>query len=165
MNNKDQYRFNLLRKAVFKTFSERKKITQSIENWKGEKFNYVLSGDDIAVRLFYESKIELQNVVARIQIKNQFDEVVTTLNNYHCDNPFKIVKDKGSFLCKIPKIPFFEGVYKMDFSCLQHLEIVDHIISAGELIVEEGDFHGTGRLPKDKRGILLKNNWENCDDV
>ncbi|GLB52039.1 ABC transporter ATP-binding protein [Neptunitalea chrysea] len=132
-----------------------------VENKYGEVISQVLSGDDIYIRMFYEAKEELVNVVGRIQIKNRLDEVICTLNNYHCDEPFKKISKKGSFLCYIPMIPFFEGQFKFDLSCLSNLNLLEHVVDAGVLNVHSGDFFKTGRIPKDKRGVLITNKWSN----
>ena len=132
-----------------------------IENDKGEQLVNVCSGMNIRIRMFYQSEQALKNIVCRIQILTKNGEVVTTLNNYHCDDPFKEIGKSGSVVCIIPNLPFFDGSYDMTFSCLENMKLIDHIENAGELNVQEGDFFGTGRIPVSKQGVLVRNHWAN----
>ena len=54
------------------------------------------------------------------------------------------------------------GHYNVQYSCLLGSELADKVHQAGSLVVGEGDFFGTGRLPPqaDYYGpVLVQNEW------
>lgn len=53
----------------------------------------------------------------------------------------------------------FPGVYTINVAAFIHGELVDHVPNALELVVQEGDFFGTGRWPRGKPLVLVKQDW------
>lgn len=119
----------------------------------------VSSGDNVTFRLHYTSDNSLKNIIGRIVIKKADGTEMTTLNNFHCDTPFSSIPTKGYFDCTIENLPLFEGNYILDIACIQDLSILDSIENAHEFVINEGDFYGTGKIPINKNGFMLKNKW------
>jgi len=53
----------------------------------------------------------------------------------------------GRVVCSVPELPLLPGQYNLQFSCLLGRELADKVHQAATLVVTEGDFFGTGRLP------------------
>jgi lipopolysaccharide transport system ATP-binding protein len=53
----------------------------------------------------------------------------------------------GRVVCWVPELPLLPGHYNLQFSCLLGRELADKVQQAATLVVTEGDFFGTGRLP------------------
>ena len=120
----------------------------------------VQSGMDIQFKFYYEAVEELTNVVVRIQVLNAEGNVLATLNNYHCDQPFSSIPQTGVFACAVPKLPLIDGEYYLNVTCLKDFDIVDEVEHISKLTVEFGDFFGTGKLPVTKSGLLIQNTWQ-----
>jgi lipopolysaccharide transport system ATP-binding protein len=68
----------------------------------------------------------------------------------------------GRIVCSVPELPLLPGHYNLQFSCLVGRELTDKVHQAATLVVTEGDFFGTGRLPPqpDVFGpLLVRHSW------
>jgi len=68
----------------------------------------------------------------------------------------------GRVSCLVPQLPLVPGYYNVQYSVLLGSELADKVHQAGSLVVSEGDFFGTGRLPPqaDYYGpVLTANDW------
>jgi lipopolysaccharide transport system ATP-binding protein len=63
----------------------------------------------------------------------------------------------GRAVCTVPRLPLLPGHYNVKYSALIGSDLADKVHQAGSLVVSEGDFFGTGRLPPqaDYYGPLL----------
>jgi lipopolysaccharide transport system ATP-binding protein len=69
---------------------------------------------------------------------------------------------RGKVRCLVPRLPLMPGHYNVQYSCLLGSELADKVHQAGSLVVIDGDFFGTGRLPPqaDYYGpVLADNEW------
>jgi lipopolysaccharide transport system ATP-binding protein len=75
---------------------------------------------------------------------------------------FEIIPPKGRIACHIPDFPLNPGCYPFKLWCQANHVVADKIEDAGTLLVEGGDFYGTGHLPrKNPEGIVMvKHTWE-----
>ena len=75
---------------------------------------------------------------------------------------FEIVPPQGQIMCHIPKFPLNPGRYNFKLWCQANRVAADVIFDAGTLMVEAGDFYGTGNLPrKNPEGIVMVDHrWE-----
>jgi lipopolysaccharide transport system ATP-binding protein len=53
----------------------------------------------------------------------------------------------GRYRCRIPELPLLPGVYGYTLGIMVDQQLVDKIDEAGAIVVVDGDFHKTGRLP------------------
>ena len=66
----------------------------------------------------------------------------------------------GRIVCRIPRLPLAPGTYQYNLICRVHGGIADWVTDAGELVVSEGDFFGSGRLPpRSHPGALVDHSW------
>ena len=61
----------------------------------------------------------------------------------------------GAFVCRIRKLPLPPADYRLGFSIMRDGEYLDRIDDAGELLVIEGDFYGSGEVPPVTHGSCL----------
>jgi homopolymeric O-antigen transport system ATP-binding protein len=69
---------------------------------------------------------------------------------------------QGRAVCTVARLPLMPGHYNVKYSCLLGSELADKVHQAGSLVVTEGDFFGTGRLPPqaDYYGpVLVDHEW------
>jgi lipopolysaccharide transport system ATP-binding protein len=70
------------------------------------------------------------------------------------------IEKEGKIYCKIDRLTLSPGIYSYNAICRIGGGISDWIINAGEIIVEGGDFFGTGRLPPSSHpGVLIDHLW------
>jgi lipopolysaccharide transport system ATP-binding protein len=62
---------------------------------------------------------------------------------------------KGVFVCRIRRLPLPPSSYRLGFSVMFDDEYLDRIDDAGELIVTDGDFYGSGEVPPVSHGCCL----------
>ncbi|MBT32172.1 MAG: hypothetical protein CMO01_21130 [Thalassobius sp.] len=130
-----------------------------IESEEGFKIDSVLTGMSFIIRTHYEAITEIEELIIRIQIVDSKGNIVSTLNNFHSLYPFKNLKRKSSVACKILKNPLMEGIYTLNFQALINRSVVDDIDNVGKLMVYEGDFFNTGKIPHIKEGVLIEHTW------
>src|SRR5262245_21647879 len=73
---------------------------------------------------------------------------------------FDLIPSSGRFTCRIERFPLSPGQYHLTLFCRVNGEIADWVQHAALVIVEEGDFYGTGRLPPSSHGgLLVAQDW------
>ncbi len=137
----------LFRKVAFETES-RKPI------------NILFSGQKFTIKLFYESKQVLENVIFRIIFCDQEGNIRFICNNYHSSSPFAKIPPNHYVTCTIPKFPLPPGKYFLHLQALVNKDIADEVEFATDIDVEEGDFFKTGKLPVINKGVLVDHYWE-----
>ena len=77
---------------------------------------------------------------------------------------FDLIPSSGRFTCRIERFPLSPGQYHLTLFCRINGEIADWVQHAALVIVEGGDFYGTGRLPPSSHGgFLVAQDW-NVED-
>jgi lipopolysaccharide transport system ATP-binding protein len=122
----------------------------------------VRSGDDVILEVAYHSdKPTLRNVHMDFVIHGPFDEQIAQLSNTAQRGVFESVKGTGVFRCRVPRLPFEAGAYRITVYSEVDGDVADWVIHAGTLDVEPGDFFGTGRTNFEGQGhVLIAHDWE-----
>ncbi|MEN7549597.1 ABC transporter ATP-binding protein [Rapidithrix thailandica] len=134
-------------------------------NWEvcdnsGQSISVLMSGQEIFFKLYYkfqENVDSLKNVLFWLQIRKD-GNIIMTCNNEVSGVLFSI-HEQQNIILKIQKLPLFKGRYTFNLLSVVNGSISDHINEAGEFYVEDGDFFGTGKLPREKEGILVDHKW------
>jgi lipopolysaccharide transport system ATP-binding protein len=72
---------------------------------------------------------------------------------------------RGSFLCRLPRLPLNTGEYVVSAAILADGRKADFLRDAAVLAVEALSFYGTGRHPEPIAAtVLLDNSWELAAD-
>lgn len=74
---------------------------------------------------------------------------------------FTEVPEKGLLACHIPSFPLNAGSYKFNLHA-KSTRILDRVDDAGRLLVESGDFYGTGQVPgpKHRDTVMVHHSWK-----
>lgn len=127
----------------------------------GHEINEVLSGQDIGVRLYYESEKEMQNalVFVSFNVRNNQGVLLTNMNSFDSGFSRLDIYRKGYFECQWPKVNLRFGAYDCNLFCSVNDEIVDWVQSAFIMNVEDGNFFQTGKLVGAQGDILIHHSW------
>lgn len=128
---------------------------------QGNELEYLATGQEIDFRIYYSSsETNLQNVVVAIGISSNSGNFVSMLSNQVAGETFESIASDGYFTCKIKKLPLMPGNYTAGLIVRANDVILDWIQQAVTLVVEPGDFYGTGRMPPASHtGVLLEQEW------
>jgi lipopolysaccharide transport system ATP-binding protein len=128
---------------------------------EGNAINQVLSGQDISIRLYYESQKEIQNalVFVSFNLRNSQGVLLTNMNSVDAGFGRLDIFRRGYFECQWPKFNFRFGEYDCNLFCSVNNEIVDWMQSAFIINVEDGNFFQTGKLVGAQGEILIKHSW------
>jgi lipopolysaccharide transport system ATP-binding protein len=127
----------------------------------------VASGQDVTLALNYESAKDarLSNVHVAIGIHGRFDESLFHLSNSTSNDEFRLLSPQGVMECHIPQLPLQPGNYTFNLYCTVGEDVADWVQNAGTIVVEGGDFFGTGRMPGTDGGpFLVKHRWSASDE-
>lgn len=127
------------------------------------------SGQDIELWLRFRRNVAAQwpGLCARIHVESEFGSPVFVQFNdlTHTaltDGPGNL-PESGAFVCAIPGLPLAPAVYHVETelrTARRRGEVLDRLTPAARLIVEKGDFFGTGELPNARVGpSLVRGNW------
>jgi lipopolysaccharide transport system ATP-binding protein len=127
----------------------------------GYEVEYLISGQQVDLRIYYESnEARLSNVTTAIGVLSHTGTIVTMLSNQVASEPFDSIARAGWFSCRIKKLPLSPGTYTVNLIIRQNELIEDWIQEAVTLVVEPGDFYGTGRMPPPTHGgVFFEQEW------
>jgi lipopolysaccharide transport system ATP-binding protein len=122
----------------------------------------IRSGDDVEFEVAYRSeKPSLRNVHMDLVIHGPFDEQLAQLSNTAQQGVFESIPGTGVFRCRVPRLPFEGGVYRITIYCEVDGDVADWVNNASTLNVEPGDYFGTGRTNNEAQGhFLIMHRWE-----
>jgi lipopolysaccharide transport system ATP-binding protein len=102
----------------------------------------------------------LRDVLVNLYLFTQWGERICDLQTDFVGGNFDRVQGRGEFICHIPRVTLQPGHYPFTFRVYSSDRFqVDQVQRAGEVVVEAGDFHGSGRTGE--RGIIfVDHSWE-----
>lgn len=111
-------------------------------------------------KLYFEVKQPIENVIFRLMVIDNEDNMRFVCNNFHSSEPIKIIEKNGSITLQINNLPLPEGTYYYHLQALVNKQVADEIEFAGEFTVEAGDFFNTGKIPVLKGGVFVNHKWK-----
>jgi lipopolysaccharide transport system ATP-binding protein len=138
---------------------------------EGNELEYLATGQDVDFRIYYSTmETNVQNIVVAIGISSNSGSFVSLLSSELAGISIDSICKDGFFSCKIKKLPLAPGSYTASLIIRSSETILDWIQQAVTIVVEPGDFYGTGRMPPASHaGVLLEQEWaagsnnESCD--
>jgi lipopolysaccharide transport system ATP-binding protein len=130
---------------------------------QGHEIEFAVSGQELNIVLSYEARdlVPLEDIIFGIGIFTLHGQNLIQCSNQLVGAEFNGLGRSGRIRCKIPRLPLAPGVFNLNFILRRKGEIEDWIQDAGQLMVEAGDFFGTGRLPPPSHGgLLVDQEWE-----
>ena len=128
-----------------------------IKDTEGNVLDLVHSGQTIEFHLHYESKqsVMLTNLIASIAVKTQLETPVFLQHNRMTQDEFGMIPGKGTFVCRINKLPIVPSSYQVNYALIKDGTCLDGLNNSLELSVVEGDFYQSGEVPPISHGICL----------
>ena len=131
----------------------------SIYNEESKVIN-LISGDSYCFNLSVENtSVNLLEMNVRLQLFNENQYLITTLNTYHTNDTFEIVPtEKITMRCIIDKLAITSGQYIVGIQLLdlKERDVLYENEKFYSFKVANGDFYNTGKLPTIKNlGFLL----------
>jgi lipopolysaccharide transport system ATP-binding protein len=128
---------------------------------EGNEQEYLASGQQVDFRVYYECQdSQLSNVSVAIGISSPTGGFVTLLSNQLTNVAFDHVTGRGVWSCVLKKLPLAAGSYTVNLIIRQNEVVQDWIQEAARLVVEAGDFYGTGRTPPPTHGgVFFEQTW------
>ena len=122
------------------------------------------TGQDIHIALEYKCQKPLSkppsDVFACIIIENDKQERLFGLPSEIIPVDLTNLGSSGQLICKIKRLPLVPGIYEITMSLLIDRQLVDKVDHAHKLMVLEGDYYGTGKLPLSSFGRMCVDfNW------
>ena len=121
----------------------------------------VRSGDDVEFEIAYRSDHpSLRNVHVDMVIHGPFDEQLTQLSNTSQRGVFETIGSSGVFRCRVPRLPLEAGAYRITLYSEVDGDTADWVVHAATIVVEPGDYFGTGRTNFEGQGqFLIAHEW------
>jgi len=125
----------------------------------GNSLDLVTSGQTIDIHLHFENQEDSPHprVIASLSAKTQLDIPVFLQHNRLTYDEFGKVPKKGTFVCRIYKLPLPPHNYELSYSVIEDGQYLDAIDNATQLSVVGGDFYGSGEVPPISHGLCLVN--------
>jgi lipopolysaccharide transport system ATP-binding protein len=124
------------------------------------------SGENGSIRLHYRCApgTRLRDVLVNLYLFTPWGERLCDLQTDFVGDNFAEIPAEGLFECHLPRVPLQPGSYPFTFRVYSSDRLMmDEVQQAGEIVVDEGDFHGSGRLPE--RGALFVDHRWACRSV
>jgi lipopolysaccharide transport system ATP-binding protein len=121
-----------------------------------------VSGQDLFIRFYYTAKEELRGAVVNIafNVRSSRGALLTNVNSVDVGKSVMDLQQQGYFQCEWPRFNLRSGIYDCALFCEVNGEIADWLQSAFTIVVEDGDFFGTGRVVGREQGdVLFPYDW------
>ncbi|HEX8367744.1 MAG TPA: ABC transporter ATP-binding protein [Pyrinomonadaceae bacterium] len=128
-----------------------------IRDTRGVQLAAAASGQDIDICFHFETApgFKKRNVMMGFMVRTYWDVPVFLQHNRLTRDEWNALPPKGVFVCRIRRLPLPPSSYRLGFSVMFDDEYLDRIDDAGELIVTDGDFYGSGEVPPVSHGCCL----------
>jgi len=128
-----------------------------IRDSRGVHIAAATSGQDIDICFRFETApgYKKKNVMMGFMVRTYMDVPVFLQHNRLTRDQWNALPPKGIFVCRIRRLPLPPSSYRLGFSVMFDDEYLDRIDDAGELIVTDGDFYGSGEVPPVSHGCCL----------
>ncbi len=132
----------------------------------GREVETLKSGLDYEFEFGYVnySDIALENVIVSFAVLDENGQTILLLRTNFTDSNVTLNSSSGVVRCRLNRLPLANGVYRLPiYFAYRESEVLDYIQDAATIVVEGGDFFGTGSigLPK-KCKILTSAEWRSA---
>lgn len=128
-----------------------------IKDSSGQTVDTATCGQEIDICFHFETAPDYKksNVMIGFMVRTYLDVPVFLQHNRLTRNHWDALPPRGTFVCRIRRLPLPPASYRLGFSVMCDNEYLDRIDDAGELIVTDGDFYGSGEVPPLTHGCCL----------
>jgi lipopolysaccharide transport system ATP-binding protein len=115
----------------------------------------------IILRLTADRELAQSKILIHVVVINDRQMRLMTFSNEFSGDDIGKVGDSSIVTCTIQKLPLIAGEYDLLVSVRIGSELLDKFLSPHRMVVSEGDFYGTRRMPDKSLGeVLAKHRWE-----
>ena len=127
----------------------------------GAPTDVIQCGRDVQFSVGYTSpETNLRNVDISVDLFHPNGQWMINMNSGMAGVAFDLIPSTGRLTCRIKRFPLCPGQYHLTLFCFVNGEIADWVQQAALVVVEGGDFYGTGRLPPPSHGgFLVAQDW------
>ncbi len=118
-------------------------------------------GLPLSFRMSFHLLESYDNVLVSIGVETSNDLRTCVFHSKVSGAQLKLVSPHTDIICRLPKLTIFPGRYLLSIKVMSGDKMVFWLPYVVEMVIEDGDFFGTGRLPeKDWGGFFLaEHNW------
>lgn len=124
-------------------------------NAEDQETSAVCSGQPLRLRLDFSDEATATRPRIIVIVSDALGTRLFALDSAAAGDSLPLGHQKGSVVCELPALPLQPGRYLLSLSygdSVRLTEALDHVLT---LEVVNGDFFGSGRLPKSEHGPLL----------
>ena len=134
------------------------------EDMEGQRLASVMAGQAVKLVMTYETKpgAIIRRPIVSLDLYTAQGTPITRFFNHVSGDMFGDIPPRGRFECVIHRLPLNVGSYDYNILCevgTDH-DIEDRVNGAGSLVVEQGDFYGSGKLIKRDFPLLVEHRWQ-----
>ncbi len=126
------------------------------------ELSIILSGTPVLIEFNFScNNLErIKNLKVAIAFSHVTGGERFACDNHWVGNKIEVRSKSGKFYCLIPKWPLNSGTYDFRIHMEANGELVDRVENAGQIVVESGDFFGTGiKVPSHLNGVFVEHSW------
>ncbi len=97
----------------------------------------------------------LEKVDVTLTIEDKFGRAILTSATEFQNASFDAIPENGEFLCHFDSLNLMPGQYRLHLWCSLAGSPADKLISAGYFNVIPADVYRTGKIPRDKHGVMF----------
>jgi len=131
-----------------------------IEDSQGNRLPAIKTGQDVVFVFGFKcvDNVQLRNIDFRFSIYTLTGERLTDIWGSYLNQVFKTVPIEGEARCIVSRFPLASGQYNIHAKIIANNTLSDSISSI-YINVIEGDFWGTGRIPRQPILFLISGKW------
>jgi lipopolysaccharide transport system ATP-binding protein len=128
----------------------------------GQMLDMVLSGQSVQVEIGYRNPPGMVSgtVDVTIEFWSATGQLMFACSNSAVGGQSKELDENGTMTCIVPRWPLLSGIYTISLRARIGQIVSDSVEDAGQVMVENGDYYGTGRLPTSNIGVLVDYQWQ-----
>ncbi|MBU7008188.1 ABC transporter ATP-binding protein [Phosphitispora fastidiosa] len=118
-------------------------------------------GLPMSFRMSFKLAESYDNVLVSIGVETSNDLRTCVFHSKISGAQLKLVSPRTSIVCRLPKLNIFPGRYLLSIKVMSGDKMIFWLPYVVEMVIEDGDFFDTGRLPeRDWGGLFLaEHNW------
>lgn len=134
-----------------------------LRNGQGDIVDALVAGEPAEFVLYYRRITHtLQNARIILWIRDAFTKGLLQLGTDLTGQDFETLPEEGRIICRVPRFPFREGRYYLDFGANIDGVKADRVVRAATVDVVNGTFYETGKAPRggNSGDFLCEHSWE-----
>ena len=136
-----------------------------LRNSRGDVVDAAVSGEAVDFVLHYQRTADsLQNTSIYLWLRDAFTKGMLRLGTDLTGQDFSDLPSQGELICHVTRFPLRAGRYYLDLGADIDGVKADRVIRAVTLDVIDGDYYGSGKIPRHPNDgdVLCEHRWDAC---